>query len=685
SVTRRQDDRIHPLVVTALPHVQAKFQLIQQNSDLADSLDVFAVGKGGGYRSFAYDQTVDAFYGSPADPADAQGRALMLGMINTTTGQFTRVSALIDAGGNGLTAGANDRAYIAGDNFAGGRLFITTGDGQLFQFVTATGALTKVGDILENGSAVTLVGLDVDDTTGNLVAIDPILNRVVEIDTATAQVSSRSGNGLVPQTLADLSYNAISNTFFGFVPDTQTFVSMANGAVLGGLIAHSIDTMTVSGAFGAIVNTTGNTFGSVTINGNFTGVLDTAGSIRSLSITGTMGGAVLAGGDISTYTQRGNVTDAGIIDAAGKLGTFTNTGDFNGRLTAGETGTISISGNVGTGAVIDVAGNATGLTVNGNFAGMGEFGWMSGALNVRGILQTGGSLAVLGDVAGVTFTGGTEAGTSLIVSGRGTTLSVGMIHRGTIAYQLGLTSATLKDVNIGLLDVGMDLGTLSVSGESNNAVYSIGTWIGADGIYNTADDVITGGALRSARFTGRFIDSVLAVGVLPPQADGPGLPADNRGYVGFTVDGDFRDAAEAGGLLPSRLDSATFSGRIETTQIGGARQSVLAVAGYLGRVSTNTTGAALAQRQYTDPAGAPTVLSHRLSSDSTIEINFSEALNRNSIRLSTAPGDGGTITALLDGVQLTNLTLRYFEYTDSNGILRRSAASRKAPPRLKAL
>ncbi len=648
------------------------FQLVQENSNLSDTLDVFAIGKGGSFRSFAYDLTNDRLLGNPADPADAQGRALVLGRIDTSTGQFTRVAALTDSNGVGLTAGVNGRAFVAGDNFAGGRLFIVTGDNQLFDYNVAGGTLTKVGNVFEGGTAVSLSALDMNDATGTLLAADPVQRRLVNINTTTALVTPLTGSGLVTENLADLAYDAASSAFIGFVPGTQKFVSMGAAAEQGGLTATSFDNVTVSGTLGARLHSTGNSFGNVRITGDFTGALETPGNLRSLSVTGNITGSVNVGRDVTTWTHTGNLADVALVNVAGRLASFTQTGSFNGSLSAYETGTISISQNVGAGAMIHVTGTAGGLTVNGNFAGMGEFGWMTGALNVRGLLAGTSRLMVDGDASSVTITGGTETGSLLQVAGKVNSVTVGLTHFGTVAVQQGANSATFRDVLGGRVFIGMDLGTLSVSGDSANAVYSVGTWIGEDGVYNTADDVITGGVLRSARFGGRFIDSVLAVGVLPSAASGPGVPTDNRLYVGQLVNGDFIDTAEAGGLLPSRAESVTFSGRIETSQVGGARQSVLAVAGTIGRVSTNTTGAALAQRSYADPAGAPTVLGYNSPSDGRVEITFSEAINRNSLRLSNAADDGGTVSVFQDGVRLTDstVTLLYQEFVDGDGILR---------------
>jgi len=58
-----------------------------------------------------------------------------------------------------------------------------------------------------------------------------------------------------------------------------------------------------------------------------------------------------------------------------------------------------------------------------------------------------------------------------------------------------------------------------------NGILSFGTQIGADGIYDTSDDLITGGSVQTVNIGGNFTNSVIAAGVLPASLLGHMCPA----------------------------------------------------------------------------------------------------------------------------------------------------------------
>ena len=224
-----------------------------------------------------------------------------------------------------------------------------------------------------------------------------------------------------------------------------------------------------------------------------------------------------------------------------------------------------------------------------------------------------------------------------------------------------------------MLAVGLDTNSLNVSGDVNNAVFSFGTWVGDDGLYNTADDLITGGSIASANFSRRFIDSVIAAGVLPAAGVGPGVPLDLRYYTGFIdANNNKVDSAEAGGVLRSQIGRLSILGQIVSsgrplgsTTIYG--QAAAVAADGIGSTNLPLGRTALTQRVYGDPLGAPTVVSSgKVGAD--FRIVFSEEINTASFMLSQVAGDGGNVILVdQNGNVITNLSMVYSTQLTAEG------------------
>jgi len=219
--------------------------------------------------------------------------------------------------------------------------------------------------------------------------------------------------------------------------------------------------------------------------------------------------------------------------------------------------------------------------------------------------------------------------------------------------------------------------TVTLGGNLSSGLLSFGVWAGADGVYNTADDEILGGSVGSVNIRGDVVSSAVVAGVLPTLSAGPGIPTDLRAFTGNDALRGVAlqslagvDSAEVGGLVDSRIDRLTVSGRIFAAGSGGAQASVVAAADGVGSIRGDGAGT-LITRDYDDPAGPPQVESIQVVSPSEIRVVFSEQVNTGSLVLSedrnndgdaTDPADtvgtisllttGGTLLGSDDGVRL---------------------------------
>ena len=246
--------------------------------------------------------------------------------------------------------------------------------------------------------------------------------------------------------------------------------------------------------------------------------------------------------------------------------------------------------------------------------------------------------------------GGVQALGHLDLGGYVRTLSVKGTHSGLISVRRGMGTARLGNLNSALLVVGENTSSVNVSGYTKGSVLSFGTYIGPDGIYNTTDDVITGGSVRTATFAGTFQDSAMVAGVLPNLNNGPGIPSDMRSFAGNPTAADVHeiDSAEAGGVLESRIDRLSIRGNIINTSPWSGKRSVVAAANEINRMSLGVGGPSLLTRVYGDPFGAPTISDVKFVNNSNRQFIFSEQINTASLILSQDLDGDGSLTGLAD-------------------------------------
>ncbi len=657
-------------------------QALDAGGVVSTDLDVFALGQTGSVRAaLAYD--ADAAGGQLFRSAGEAVQTLF--MVDTLTGEATRVAQLsADAAGTPLTTNVRGLAI---DTVGLGHAFVVDASGRLFEFdLTApVDGLPQGGaarGVVSNGAeALDILDIDFDSASGQLLGLDAVLGTVVSIDATNAVAVTLFERGTVnTNNVVAFAYDPADAVLRAFDTDADalgTFNAALAGPFSSGLTAVSLGTVRITGGddFAGRIEATGNTIGSVTVTGDFTGTLATLTSIASFTQTGgDFAGRLLAGQNLQRFALTGDVLVTGLLSAGLGLPSVVISGVFAGQLTALTLGTFT-AGSVSSGGNLSVTREAGAVTSTGDFAGGADLG-LASTFTVRGLLSASAGVVLGGAARNVTITGGTAAGSSLQVN-RLTTLNVGGTHMGLIHSFGNVDTATFATVTDGVLAIGRDARTLNVTGDATNALFSIGVWIGQDGVYNTADDVIFGGSLTTATFSRDYIDSVLAAGVLPNVVFGPGVPTDLRAFIGNAAAAQISatDSADAGGAFRSALGTVNLRGLI--TSSAADRPALLTAADSVGRV-TGPQLQNLTTRQYGDPLGAPTVLSAELINDGLIRFVFSEQLNSAAFTVSVdGNGDGdlndasdtqGTVTIASSlGQIVSDVTLSYSTLTDVGG------------------
>ncbi|MFW6337237.1 MAG: hypothetical protein ACOC3G_08920, partial [Phycisphaeraceae bacterium] len=183
-------------------------------------------------------------------------------------------------------------------------------------------------------------------------------------------------------------------------------------------------------------------------------------------------------------------------------------------------------------ASIDVTGDAADVMTRGDFAGAFSADNVTTRLMVMGELENGGSLEVTRDAGMIRVLGGSDSDASIAIGGEARMLDVLSDHRGVAQIGHSIQARVLfDDVTGGELYIGGGGDSLTVRGDAVNSLFVYGVSLGDDAVFNTADDLIYGGSLRVARFSGDFEDSVLSVGLLPAASAGSGWQADHRNLL----------------------------------------------------------------------------------------------------------------------------------------------------------
>lgn len=653
----------------------SNFQILGSDSVDPDTA-AFAVGRSGvHYRTYAYDTSgTGTLLANPFDTLDAEGRVGVLGVIDTATGEFARLRTLADNSGTPVSVAAIDRLALAADNDGSGNIFVADADGRLLEYDVAGDSFTLIGTLTDaHGQGVVVDSIEF--LGARLVGIDPAMRKLVGIDPATADVTSASVPGAFPVGLTDIGFDPVTGQTLGFLPgqnpaDNAVVLLRGLDGSFGGIyVSGPLTTLTIADDFAGAIGVDGPLLSTATLTGDFTGLITVTGSLATFRQTGANHGTVLAYQDIGSATLTGDASAAALLVAADQLRTLNQSGDFDGTLAAEIVTTLTFRADLS--GIVTLGGDAGAVAISGDLSGTIDAGSLR-SLSVRGLTQDEAAIDIAGALTTLTLTGGTSAGSTAIVGGSLGAATVGDVHRGLLAAMLGAKTITLREVNDGVVVIGLDTDRLGVTGNVLDGLFSFGTWIGDDGVYNTADDQITGGTLKAGSFSRDFIDSVVAAGVLPSVLVGPGVPADLREYLGYSAGGTLIDRAEAGGPLPSVLTALTFSRPVFSSVPNGARQALAVAADGIVKLNTPLTTGGLATRVYGDPIGAPTVVSAVAVAGGPIVLTFSERLDTASLVLAAAADDTDASIFVLDAGPAVpvGLSLTYSEQTQADGSVR---------------
>ncbi|HCD33686.1 MAG TPA: hypothetical protein DER01_14850, partial [Phycisphaerales bacterium] len=571
---------------------------------------------------------------------------------------------------------ANNTAYI-----------VTVGENpRLWSVDLDTNTVTDIGQLQMNGTEERVqIGSLVFDSNGTLIGNDTALRRIVSIDITDATVTARTESGTVDSSVSDLSIDIFDQitgladgdvvNFFGTTMDQLGGITarrVVNGEIN---VVNHLSTTGRETFAGRVVSTNADNnqraFESLIIRGNFDGVISTNNMINNIIVYYSDFNGSIVAEDINYFTLYNNgLPDTfgshAVMDINDQILSLTVGGVMDGKITASRMSSMHVSKSVGSEAVIAVDHYLGDLTVVGDFDGQLDSAYMSN-LNIGGLLGDDVDIHVHGDMSTLTLTGGTSSSTMVQVDGDISTVNVGGTHRGTISVFGSVTNSTLANVDSAIYNVALGGSTLNITGTSSDAYLIYGAWLGADGLLNTADDMITGGSLTSATI-GTMRDTVLAAGVLPSSQRGQ-IEAGTINAFNFqdnteTVDGvDTFYSVEAGGILPSSIGSVSVNQAINSNDLTG-RFNLVVAADSVPDAITGTQNSVVRRATYNDQPGGPQVVSVTQTSDSIIEIVFNEELNANTLSLTTSDNPLGSITirdftadeTLIDSVEIEYVT-----------------------------
>lgn len=594
---------------------------------------ISTINDGNGRKVYAYDGEGlgRALYTNP-------GMGATLGVLNPTTGEFTQLLPLAtDTQGTPL---ADTVINVLYDN-ANNRIKVLTDKGVIYTYNTD-------GSLDENVAPLTLVPLKGQNiritmldyhADGRLIGINDLGKQIVIIDEVTGEVSNLTEAGSVRGSITAFAIDSTTGQamLFNNRSDEVTSLQSYTQRGMGGLTATSINKATLGPGYGSRLEAT-NTLGSLTINGDFSGSVVTGSTLKSMTVNQSdFSGSVYTAGDLTKATFKNTTLDEhSLLWADNKLSvTFNKSNTYDntvqGTIVAGHIVNLTSNGVENSTANIVAGRKADTIKLGGDFAGTMDLASVTKSLSVGGVLADNAQIIVHGDAKSITLSKGAQAGTLLAVEGSVGTLTVGGTFSGVIGIRDGLQTGSFAHMDRGLITVGLDTRTFKTSGNAVDSVISFGTWFGDDFTYNTADDLITGGIVKSVTIGGHYRNTVTAAGVLPSFRLGGFIPgqSSNYAFLGNSNAGDPRDLdpAEAGGLLRTSIDSFTVRGEIVSTSVPNGRVATLVAADNIGKVNTGQTGNILRQRVYTDPFGAPYMLSTSLLNFRSFEIIMSEELN----------------------------------------------------------
>ena len=339
---------------------------------------------------------------------------------------------------------------LAADNAGTGKIFFVTPDGNLMTFDPATSLLEMVGALhhVSTTDRVSVSALEFNDLTGALLGVDSATRQIVEINPATAAVSVRTSVGAVPGGLTDLGFDPTgAGRLLGFVvdslvPTANHFVQFKGNdqASQGGVIAASVGSLTIQGAYAGRVAANGTGFGSISDRGgDFTGILETPGTINTFTFGGgAFNGSLLGAMSINSASITGGVGANARIVSNRQLQSYSQTGgDFVGNLMAAAAGNLTVRGSVLPGAMFSVQGGMSSFNITGSFDGSAQLG-ATPSISIGGLLGNNAAIAVAGDTGTLAFRGGTGFDSRVLVTGKSNSLTVGGTFQGIDRYPQGL-------------------------------------------------------------------------------------------------------------------------------------------------------------------------------------------------------------------------------------------------------
>ncbi len=501
---------------------------------------------------------------------------------SVTYGQFSPVYVLsVNAGGTPL---GGTIVGVAADNFPGGTgdFYVGTSDGHVYRYSATDGDLVGAPLTLTDASGhrIDISGLFFDTADDQLDAIDSTFNRRVSINLTNGVVTPQSASGSVPDTIVAPAFDPATNMIVAFNDATSQLVSLGTVPIptQPGIFARNIGTLRVNGTgdYSGQVVASGN-IGPITIGGPFSGGITAGGNMGIVTIhanlsgalTGALSGALDAAGNLAGVTitpvvgsntiassvlmNANNIASSALINAGGTLTQFTLPraysiqttmvnnkpvitkiyNQFAGVIEAQWAPSINIGAdvvstsntpsiNVAYSASATFGGDFGGTFATGTDVGGLAIGGNVGSFSIAGNLLTGASVNITGNAGSVAVGQSVETGSQVNVAGSTTSFKVGGTLAGQMSSGMGLGTGSFGAVNAGLLDdAGLNTGSVTVAGSMTNGILSFGTQIGSDDIYDSSDDVITGGSVQSVNIGGNYTNSVIAAGVLPSLALGP--------------------------------------------------------------------------------------------------------------------------------------------------------------------
>lgn len=623
---------------------------------LAPGLTAFAIGKtdvNNGFITYAYDDVDSggvagderAFYTNP-------GLSFTVGIVDPVTGLFTQLAPLAQDTEGVLLEGnvvslsvdsANNRIKVLTDN---GRITTYNINGTLD---TGTDAVDLVDN---NGEPVTTITKIDYAADGRLLGLDLLSKQLVVINTTTGLVSALTEPGSVQGDVNGFTIDEVTGVglVFNNTNDNVAAIAGFTQAALGGISAESISRLTVGDDYAGRIATTGN-LDTIAVNGDFTGAISAGGAVKTLTVKGgEFSGNVYVAGDISRATfSDADFAGDGLIWTNGSLSLAVSGGSnfdglLNGKIVAGTIANLSTRNDFNSNATIIATRDASNISLAGDFDGFMELAQLSRSLTIGGIFEADGFIDIEGDAASINLKDGSDVDSTLVVDGFVKSITSGGVFSSSLFIKNGLQKGTFQDLNQAIITIGLDTQTISVRGDVDSSLISLGVWAGDDNEYNTNDDIITGGQVRSVAISGNYRNSITAVGVLPSFNVGSNAnPATSNNFI-YLGRGEL-DSAEAGGLVASSLGSFSIRGEISSSNVNTGRVSGVVAADEIGKISTGQTGSILNTRVYTDPYGPVQIISKTQTTNSRFEIILSEPVLSSSVIISVDRNGDNAITS----------------------------------------